>query len=182
MSSKDEIIELYPEMFRNSPQYQAIAQAEGKQFDKLEAAIEDVLNQTFIDTSTWGLALWEKDFGIPTNTSKPIEERRSNLKAKKRGIGTVKEDVIKNTAEAYYGGEVEVIPKPRDLELVVKFISSYGIPRNLDDVRKALEEIIPAHLELLFEFTYLLIKDIHNVKTLNEMEQIPLNKFAGGAF
>ncbi|BDG48765.1 YmfQ family protein [Parageobacillus sp. KH3-4] len=181
MSSKDEIIELLPDLFRNSPEYQAIAHAKGKQFDKLEAAIDDVLNQAFIDLATWGLALWEKDYGIPTNPSKSIEERRSNLKAKKRGIGTVKEDVIKNTAEAYYGGEVEVIQKPRDLELIVKFISSYGVPSNLDDVRKALEEIIPCHLELLFEFTYLLIKDIHNVKTIAEMEQIPLNKFAGGA-
>jgi hypothetical protein len=181
MPSRDEIIGLLPEFLRESPEYRAIAVAAGKQFDKLEANIDDVLNQFFIDSATWGLSLWEKDYGIPTNINKPIEEKRSNLKAKKRGVGTVDKELIKSTAEAYYGGEVEVIGRPRELEGVIKFISNYGVPSNLDDVKKALFEIIPAHMDLTFEFTYLLIRDIHNVKTLSEMNQIPLSKFAGGA-
>ncbi|MGE6260861.1 putative phage tail protein [Heyndrickxia sporothermodurans] len=180
MSSKDEIIELYPDFIRNSPEYLEIARVAGKQFDLLIAAIDDLLNQFFIETATWGLEYWEKDYGIPTDLKKPIEERRSNVIAKKRGIGTVTKQLIKSTAEAYYGGEVEVTGVPRELEGRVKFISNYGVPSNLNDVKKALLDIFPSHMELIFEFTYLLISQIHNVKTLKEMEQISLSKFAGG--
>ncbi|MGE8207690.1 putative phage tail protein [Heyndrickxia sp. NPDC080065] len=181
MSSKDEIVELYPALIRESPEYLEIARVAGKQFDLLEAAIDDVLNQFFIETATWGLAFWEKDYGILTDFKKPIEERRSNLIAKKRGIGIVNKQLIRSTAEAYYGGEVEVTGIPRELEGRVKFISNYGVPSNLDDVKKALYDIFPSHMELIFEFTYLLINEIHNVKTLKEIEQITLSKFAGGA-
>lgn len=179
MASKEEIIELLPEVMRTSPEYKAIAIVAGKQFDKLLYAIDDLLNQMFIDKATWGLTLWEKDYGIVTDLSKSFEERRSNLKAKKRGVGKVDIALIKNIAEAYYGGEVEVTSVPRELLGIVKFISSMGVPSNLDDVKKALNEIFPAHMELLFEFTYLLVREIHEVKTLNEMEQIPLSQFAG---
>ena len=39
---------------------------------------------------------------------------------------------------------------------------------------------IPAHLPMDYFFRYLLIREIHQVKTLTEMQQLTLKQFAGG--
>ena len=109
--------------------------------------------------------------------NKPLSDRRSVIKSKLRGSGKVDHIQIKLVADAYTNGDVVV---SFNGHIVVKFTSNYGIPPNLDDVKNALEDVKPAHLAIDYEFRYLLIKDIHNVLTLSEMEQAPLNKFAGG--
>ncbi|WP_313429702.1 YmfQ family protein [Siminovitchia terrae] len=181
MLSSAEMLELIPYELRKSPQYKAIFEAEGKQFDRIEFNISDILDQTFIDTATWGLEIQEKELGIKTELGKPIEERRSVVKSKKRGMGTVTVDLVKSVTEAYYGGEVEVYEIPGAYLINIKFVSSLGVPSNLTDVENSLREIIPAHLGIEFKFSYFLIREIHNIKTLAEMETFTLDKFAGGA-
>ena len=51
---------------------------------------------------------------------------------------------------------------------------------NLEDLKSAIEEIKPAHLAVAYAFNYLLIRDIHDVMTMGQLGQTPLNKFAGG--
>ncbi|MCL6615562.1 MAG: YmfQ family protein, partial [Anoxybacillus ayderensis] len=98
-----------------------------------------------------------------------------------RGIGTVTVALIKNVAESWYNGEVEVTEQPSLYTVKIKFVSKLGVPSNLADIQNALREIIPAHLAINFEFSYLLIKDVHNVMTLSQLEATTLDKFAGGA-
>ncbi|MNJ50809.1 hypothetical protein D3C77_460970 [compost metagenome] len=83
-------------------------------------------------------------------------------------------------AEAYDGGTVDVSFQPAEWSFTVKFIDTIGIPPNLDDLKAVIEEIKPAHLAVEYEFSYLLIRDIHAVMTLSELEQLSLLKFAGG--
>jgi hypothetical protein len=170
-----------PREYEDLRESRAIIQAEAAEFETLNDKIADVLAQFFVDTATWGLANWERICGIPTDESKPVDQRRSVIKSKLRGIGTVTVDLIKNVAEAYYNGEVEVIEQPSLYTVKIKFVSKLGVPPNLADIQNALREIIPAHLAINFEFSYLLIRDVHNVMTLAQLESTTLDKFAGGA-
>lgn len=170
-----------PKYYEDVREVRAIVDGESAAIDQLHADISDVLAQFFVDTATWGLANWERLVGVAVDESKPLNQRRSVVKSKLRGIGTVTVALIKNVAEAWYNGQVEVTESPATYTISVKFTSSVGVPSNLADVETALREIIPAHLALNFEFLYLLISDIHSVKTLTEMEAITLDKFAGGA-
>ena len=54
------------------------------------------------------------------------------------------------------------------------------MPTDLEDLYAALDEVKPAHLAIVYTFRYLLIKDIHEVMTLKEVESTTLRKFAGG--
>lgn len=155
-----------------------ILTAEDEEFARLYASIDDVLAQFRVSTATWGLREWERICDVPTDESKSIEERRSVIRSKLRGYGVVTIEHIKNVADSFYGGETEVTELYSTYTIVVKFTSNYGTPPNLNDVITALREIVPAHLALQFEFKYLLIRDIHEVKTLTEMESIPLDQFA----
>lgn len=98
------------------------------------------------------LVKWEVLLGIPVNLNKPLSERRSVAISKLRGIGTVTAELIKNTAEAYEFGEVEVVPGNGTIG--IQFVSNLGVPPNLDDIKKALREIVPAHLGITFTYKY----------------------------
>ena len=170
-----------PRDYEGYRESRVIIQTEAAEFEALNAAIADVLEQFDVDTATWGLVYWERICGISTDESKPVEQRRSVVKSKLRGIGTVTVALIKNVAESWYNGEVEVTELPSLYTVKIKFVSKLGVPSNLTDIQNALREILPAHLAINFEFSYLLIKDVHNVMTLSQLEATTLDKFAGGA-
>lgn len=142
-----------PQDYLNYRESQEIIKAEANEFEKLNTCISDVLDQFFIDTATWGLAKWERICGISVDESKPIDQRRSVIKSKLRGIGTVTVALIKNVAESWYNGEVEVTEQPSLYTVKIKFVSKLGVPPNLADIQNALREIIPAHLAINFEFS-----------------------------
>ena len=55
-----------------------------------------------------------------------------------------------------------------------------GIPDNLAILKKLIEDIVPAHIPVIYAFRYLLIREVHGVMTLAELDATPLNHFAGG--
>lgn len=171
------LLEYLPPYAQNSRTFQQTTSSIDEEFKLFNSSSDDVEMQFSLDTATWGLSIYEKELGIKTDLNKSYEDRRSVVKSKWRGKGKVDAKLIKIVADAWTNGDVEVT---FDGKINIKFNSIYGIPSNLDDLKNALEDIKPAHLRILYQFAYLLIKDINESKTLVEMEQIPLNQFAGG--
>ena len=79
---------------------------------------------------------------------------------------------------AWKRGEVEADFISGKLKL--KFVGEYGIPDDVDSLISAVDEVKPAHIPLLLLYKYLLIRDIHEVKTIEQMEQLTINMFAFG--
>lgn len=144
-----------PDYYQNIREFQTLIGAENEEVEQLQITMDEVLEQFYVDTATWGLFFWERICGIPTDESKPIDQRRSVIKSKLRGIGTVTVALIKNVAESWYNGEVEVTEQPSLYTVKIKFVGKLGVPPNLADIQNALREIIPAHLAINYEFTYL---------------------------
>lgn len=161
-SSSTEEVNLYrpylltylPPILREIKEFIVIDDFVGYELGFLKWNIQDLLKQCFTDTATWGLELWEKEYGINTDISKSYEERREILKAKKRGHGTVTKKMIKETAEAFSGGEVDIIEHPESYSFIVQFIGIKGIPKNLAGFKDMLDMIKPAHLSYDFKYTY----------------------------
>ncbi|WP_246021860.1 YmfQ family protein [Paenibacillus zeisoli] len=138
--------------------------------------VQDVLNQFFVDTATWGLAKWEEICGIPVQESKPSDQRRSLIKSKLRGSGTVTVAGIKTVVDSFQNGEVEVKENFADYEVVITFIGRRGIPPNLNDVKAAVREIVPAHLNVNYQFTYLRWEELDKAElTWDELEALHKN-------
>lgn len=154
--SRAEVMKSYiPPMLRGSRIFNAILEAEGQEFATLRASIEDILKQFFVETATeWGLDLWEQMLGLTSYAGKPLDQRRSRIISKLRGYGTVTVSLIKNVAESYVYGTVEVNEHPELYSFTIKFVDPRGIPPNLDDLKAAIEEIKPAHLAVEYQFTY----------------------------
>lgn len=151
---KRDMFDYMPKEYEDYAESNAIITSEAKEFEKLNADISDVLNQFYIDTATWGLAAWEYICGIPTDETKPIDQRRSFIKTRLRGMGTVTVELIKNVVESYVYGDVDVIEDNPNYTITIKFVSTYGVPNNLHDIEEALRDIIPAHLAINYSFKF----------------------------
>lgn len=168
-----------PPFISEIPEMKAIYNAQGAELGSIYYYIQDLINQCFIDTATWGLVDWEEEYGIETNLSLSYEQRREIIKAKKRGQGTTTKAMLKNAAEAFSGGEVNIIEDNPNYSFTVQFIGIKGIPRNMEAFKNMLEDIKPAHLGYEFKYTYTvwnvlkeknLTVDNAKTKTWNELK------------
>ncbi|MEW4368506.1 YmfQ family protein [Paenibacillus kandeliae] len=176
-----ELFSYLPAYYETSRVMRADMDSKGTEMDALYQALDETFQQFFVRTATWGIERWENELGIAVDTTKPLEQRRAVAESKLRGGGKFSGALVKNVAEAYDGGKVTVTFQPERWNFTIQFVDTHGIPPNLNDLKAAIEEIKPAHLSVEYKFSYLLIKDIHLVQTLSDMELIPLSKFAGGA-
>ena len=149
-----DLLEYLPSFYHNSDAIKSFMESNSIEVDTLKAYIEDLSKNLYVKTATWGLDLFEEELGLVTDKSISYEERRERILAKKRGNGTTTKAMIKNTAEAFSGGEVEVIENFNDYSFVVKFVGVLGIPKNLTLFKNMIEEIKPAHLNYELAFTY----------------------------
>ena len=115
--------------------------------------VEDLKNQFFVDSATYGLDNWEKMLGISKNTF-DYQTRRENIKAKMRSRGTTSINTIKNICEAYSNGEVDIVVNHTDYSFEVNFVGSIGVPKAFAELDKTIEEIKPAHLAHSYKFRY----------------------------
>ncbi|WP_058229669.1 YmfQ family protein [Clostridium butyricum] len=179
--TQDEILKNYPvDLSKYVPQdiyngniFNKIYKSQEYQLGVLYWQIDDLLKQCFIDTATWGLVYWEEEYGITTNLNYSYEERREVVKAKKRGQGTCTKSLIKNVAEAFSGGECNVIENTAPYTFTIQFVGIKGIPKNMQGLINVIDEIKPAHLIYDFKYTYTSwdYLDSKNL-TCNEAEKI----------
>lgn len=143
-----------PQSIAQTNTFTTLFNVEQPEIDNLNEAIDDLINQCFVDTATWGLDYWESFLGIATDSSKDINYRRTVIKSKLRGTGTITVSLIENVANSFNNGQVQVVENPSIYTINIKFTSVKGIPPNLDDLKAAITQIMPAHLAITYSFTY----------------------------
>lgn len=140
------LLKLLPEDYPRSPAVVELQKALEKLGTATEEDVADLLEQFFLDTATWGLSCWEKVYGVESNAGKPLEVRRSAVRAKLRGVGTTTVELVQNVSESFVNGEVAVVEHNDQYRFDIVMLSVIGIPPNMEDLKRAIEEIKPAHL------------------------------------
>lgn len=128
--------------------------AEQPEIDGVNSNRQDIVNQCFVSTATWGLDYWESSLGIVTDHGKDITYRRTVVNAKLRGSGTVTVNLIKSVANSFSNGQVDVIEHNEVYSFEVKFVGTIGVPPNMTDLQDAIEQIKPAHLAVTYTYLY----------------------------
>lgn len=177
MSKK--LLSYVPDYYEEIQEFVEMMQAEDVELEKLNAAMVDTFRQFHPETATWGMEYWERDLKITTMLSKPIGERRSVVISKMRGSGKVSASMIKNVADSYDRGEVDVIVYPAEYRLGIQFIGTLGVPPNLQDLKDAIEEIKPAHLTVDYKLRYLTIAEVEGM-TIWGNEHTTQDRYLGG--
>lgn len=121
--------------------------------DILKEEVKNTFNQLFISSATWGLAYWERMLGISKNNF-DYQARRENIKAKIRSKGTTTLSVIKDIAEIYSGGEVQIVQDFDDYSFEIVFVGSVGVPKSFIELDNTINNIKPCHLAHTYVFTF----------------------------
>lgn len=151
------LMEYLPDYYKNSNEVMQIQDAIEVQEDVLSADTNKLLEQVFVDTADYAIDLWEDMLGIAKDNSKPLADRRARIKSKLRGQGTTTVALLKNIAESFVNGKIDIIEHNDEYRFDVKMVDKVGIPPNMDDLKTAIEEAKPAHLA----YSIIILYNIH---------------------
>ncbi len=118
-----------------------------KQVDSTNEDIQDLTNQCFVETATWGLDTWEKELGIQSNIGDSYSIRRSRILAKLRGQGTTTIEAIKNICKSFVE-DVEVIEHNPEYYFQINLLSHSGFSKGFDTLYDSVREVKPSHLNV----------------------------------
>lgn len=137
-----------PNYYKESKHFGEITKVEDKEFDRIYNNIEDLNKQFLIETATWGLAIYEKVYGLPVKPNLSLDKRRSIIIAKMRGIGKVDNLMIKAIVEAFTDNVVTI---EFNGKIVIVFDNDNDIDISSKGLYHSLEEVKPAHLDYVLE-------------------------------
>lgn len=169
--------ELLPPRYYKSAEMARLWETADAIFAPLWQAVFDVERQLDVSTATWGLALYERDYGLMPNVSETDNERRARIKSRMRGAGTSTTEMLQNLAAAYVDGQTSINDLQELFRLQVQFTGPLGIPTNLDDLTNALRDARPAHMEIEYLLRYLLIREVAKM-TVGGLGEQTIDRFA----
>lgn len=132
------------------------------EYELLKQETQLTENQFFVLLCDKNIAKHEADVGITTELSADPDTRRGRILSRLRGTGTVTKTMMKNVAASFVNGEIEIIEYASQYMFAVKFMSKQGVPYNILDIQRVIEDIKPAHLAVDYIFTYRLWQDVLN--------------------
>jgi hypothetical protein len=152
---KSDMVDYLPIYERKSDLLSEVLTAYDREFRGLEQSLEVADRNIFLDTAVESLPIYERDLGIQTVKGLRYDQRREQISSRNRAsFDQTTEETIKNVASAYSNGEVEINKTSTPGIFEIKFVGTKGIPDNMDGLKKALDIISPAHLELTFTYTF----------------------------
>lgn len=155
-----ELIKLLPDYYQDNETMLTLQNVLSEETDKLDAELKVTVNQCFPQLATTLLSRWETILGIKTDGSLSDTSRQEQILAKLSGTGTTTKQMIKDVAEKFSGAEVEVIEDNANNRFYIRFVGQLGIPENMTGLKAAIEDVKPAHLEVIYEYIYNTWQDV----------------------
>jgi hypothetical protein len=111
--------------------------------------LQKTVDECFVNTASDTLKRYEDIFGIKTDISKSLADRRSRIKGKMRVRGVTTVDIIRKVAKSFAGdqADVRVVEHNPEYRFDIRYIETLGLPPNIDGLKAAVNEIKPAHLD-----------------------------------
>jgi len=164
------LLKKMPVYYKNSKIVRELLIGIEKECERLKNETVLSENQFFVILSDSNIQNHEQDVGLTPDPSADIDTRRGRVLSRLRGTGTVTKTMMKNVAASFVNGDIEIIEYPSEYCFAVKFTSRTGVPYNLSDIQKMIEEIKPAHLAVEYIFTYRLWQDV--IDSLKDWETV----------
>ena len=140
-----DILRYLPEFLAKSPRFKAANDADSKEHDTIRLDLQDLLDQFYVASATYGLEEWEEMVGITTDTSLSYEARRANVLAKLQNPESVTETFLTNLVNRYIADrQGTILSYPQEYRIEILYhggqVLDYG------KLRKAINTYIPAHI------------------------------------
>lgn len=175
MQGKNRLLSNIHKILREDKYINELCKSSGIEIDAIELSLEDIYNQFWFDTMTWGADIVASQLKVKLNPSLTQQEKNSLLEARWKSSGKSDVFLLQAICDSWKNGNVEVSFVNGKIQ--IKFVGEYGIPSDLTSLKIEIDKTKPAHLAVDYLFKYFLIKDIHEIMTLEQLEQQTLDKF-----
>lgn len=165
-TSGKRMLSYLPGYYETSRIMRALVQTRGVEVDKAAQALNEILDQAFVTKSTWSMEDWEGELGLKPIPGMNDAERIDRIVSHIRGYGTCDFYLIKKVSEAYDKGAVDPIQNHTLYQITIRFVDTTGVPPNIEDLKKAVREVIPAHLEVVYEYNYLIWAELDGLSLI----------------
>ena len=149
-----DLFRLLPDLYENNETMKLLQSILSVETENLETALTQTIDNCYVGTASGSLERLERMLGIIPDAEKSDRYRRERIKAKISGAGTTTASLIQSIAESYTNAEVELIEDFPRYIVTIRFVGTSGIPGNMDDIKASIEEAIPAHLQILYEYIF----------------------------
>lgn len=145
ISDKIDITRYLPPFLKKDPNFRAVCDSCSWEHENIRKAILDALNQFFVERATWGLEMWERVLGIPTNPLESTEMRRKTIRLKLRQPGSVTDEFMTKLVNQYIpDAQGVVLSFPSEYRIEILYHG--GTVLDYSKLRDAINLYIPAHI------------------------------------
>ena len=124
-------------------------QAIGAEIDSVTQIIDELPDQLNPDTATWLLGHWERRYGLPTDETLSLDERRRIIRLRRYHTGAFNPYKVKQLAEDMTGVPARVVEFVDDYTFAVYLSATTSSDEAL---RRTIQKLKPSHLS--FEIKY----------------------------
>lgn len=145
ISDKIDITRYLPPFLKKDPNFRAVCDSCSWEHENIRKAILDALDQFFVERATWGLEMWERVLGIPTNPLESTEMRRKTIRLKLRQPGSVTDEFMTKLVNQYISdAQGVVLSFPSEYRIEILYHG--GTVLDYSKLRDAINLYIPAHI------------------------------------
>lgn len=145
ISDKIDITRYLPPFLKKDPNFRAVCDSCSWEHENIRKAILDALDQFFVERATWGLEMWERVLGIPTNPLESTEMRRKTIRLKLRQPGSVTDEFMTKLVNQYISdAQGVVLSFPSEYRIEILYHG--GTILDYSKLRDAINLYIPAHI------------------------------------
>ena len=139
-----DILRYLPEFLQKDEIFKYTNDADSKEHERIRISLQDILDQCFVQTATWGLPVWEDLVGITDRTS-ATKKRRANIIAKLQASYSVTLQFMDDLINRYVINHAfTVTDVPSDYRVDIELQD--GTVLDWNGLQQAIRTWIPAHL------------------------------------
>lgn len=145
-----DILQYLPAFLAHSQQFQAANDADSKEHDTIRIDLQDVLDQFYVKSATWGLERWEEFVGLEHAQVDTVQTRRNKILMKLTGAESVTVPFLEALINRYIddkSGTVTDHPETYSADFNIPLVDKASLLGIAKDVRT----YIPAHIGQVYK-------------------------------
>ena len=150
--NKINILKYLPEFLSKDINFKSVADVNSQEHEKIRLAIQDIFNQFFISTATWGLDSYEKILGITPKATDDYIARRNMILARYQANQTSTITFLETLVKRYIIPDTPINITEDNTTYSFKVNTNSGSVLYLTDMINAIDLYKPAHLCWLLHY------------------------------
>lgn len=146
---QQEMLDSMPTYYQESPETNAIMLGNAQEIERKKVEAEDLLDQLFVQTATWGLDYWDRVLALTPVPRMSIDRRRTRILAKLNGMAPATAAYLESVVNAHLRNKTAKLVEVNDKYRFEINIQADN-PVAFLDIANDLDELKPAHLDYAF--------------------------------